>query len=199
MAKSCQQLPAVTNICQKLPKVARSCQKLPTVANNCQQLPNDAKSCQKLTWLRTCGCADGRTDRWASWAAVAAKKGGHHPQIGVTNFKNLNEYGKILHWIQKYPEMDIRCSFHLHCIERQWLNYFGSKFLSARFGGNITVLRYQNYSCAEVWGHAYPCVHNGNGAYMSIASNKLLSRQWRTLFLTSRVDILWRENISEMY
>ena len=69
IAKNCQKLPKVAKSCQQWPTVVNSCQKLPTVANSCQQLLKDAKSCQKLTWLQTYV----RTDRWASWAAVAAK------------------------------------------------------------------------------------------------------------------------------
>ena len=60
----------------------QSCQQLPTVANSCQQLQTDANSCQKLQkvaktqlgYVCTDGRTCGRTDRWASWAAVAAKK-----------------------------------------------------------------------------------------------------------------------------
>ena len=70
--KSCNV--AMLQNCYKLPKVAKSCQKLPEVSRSFHKLPKVAKSCQNTTWLQTYGRTYGRTDRWASWAAVAAKK-----------------------------------------------------------------------------------------------------------------------------
>ena len=58
VAQSYQKLPKDAKICQKLPKVAKSCRKLPKVTKSYQKLPKHMNR---------------RGDRWAAWAAVAAK------------------------------------------------------------------------------------------------------------------------------
>ena len=66
-------MPKVAKSCQKLSKVTKSYQKLPKI---CQMLPK--VGCYKKQGTKTqsgYGQTNGRRDRWASWAAVAAKNG----------------------------------------------------------------------------------------------------------------------------